>query len=418
MAYIVLQFGQCGNQLGKELFSLAFNDSVQSDVSYWNNSCAMDCWFDHNNAGLLNARAVVVDTERKVITNSIQSQKRNSLWSYASGNTVFGSEGGAGNNFALGYCEKGPQLKDEVLEVFRRESEKCDRVGGVIGIAGGAGGTGSGVGTHVLECVQDVSPHKNFVSVLVTPYSTGEVVTQNNNLLFTISKQNDFCDAIVLFENDVIANSSKNSFQGSSLGFTGSNKVISESILSFLQPIKNGSVDLYNLLSQLCPQPSFKLLTISNSPFQNETRSKFEPQVHWNTVEREILRSLRSRVSVTNESCVGTVANVIINRGENVPSKTISKIMSAFSYPLWMPVSQRCLVYHQPRPLLGLEKRVAVVSNSANITSLLDSSISKAWKLFTNDMYVHLYYKFGFTKDDFMNMFVSSEKILKAYKSL
>lgn len=73
------------------------------------------------------------------------------------------------------YCVHGPQHKDAMEDLVRREVERCDRFAGIFAMMSVAGGTGSGVGTYVTQCLRDSYPHSFILNHLIWPYGTGEV---------------------------------------------------------------------------------------------------------------------------------------------------------------------------------------------------------------------------------------------------
>lgn len=416
MANVVLQFGQCGNQLGKELFSCAFNDMSSSCVSYWNNTCDRDSWFYHNVSGQLKARAVLVDSENKVVSGINRLIQKGSLWNFNEENIIYSNSGNAGNNFALGYSEKGPELNEAVLDTFRKECEKCDRVRSVISLSSCGGGSGSGVGTFLLEQVKDLFAQKNLLSVLVAPYLSGESVTQNNNMLFTLTKQNDFCDALVIFENDLISNLVSRQLQLETVSFSDLNELISQNLLSFLQPVSvNKSVDIYQLLSQLCPHPSYKLVTVKSFPVINK---KLDGSPSWKSIERDMLRFIKTSLYSSNIDFINGVANILISRGQQVPDSTIMKLKSILFSPPWVPANCSFYNYHHTRQIFHQDKYLTLVSNNSSVCGLLNSCIDKSRKMFSNNLYIHHYYQYGFTKEDFTGAFLKCEQLLKAYKEL
>lgn len=411
MVYIFLQFGQCGNQLGEELFSSAYKDIVSSSSPYWNNACNRDVWFNHGQHGEMRARAILVDSEVKVLSNLAQMPKK-CYWSFSKSNIVSSFDEGAGNNFALGYSVIGPKIEDGVMEVLRKESERCDKLNGIISLASCSGGTGSGVGTFILENIYKTLPSKNLISVLVSPYISGEVVGQNTNMMFTLSKQNDVCDALFLFENESFLNLSRPSLGNST--FSHLNKVIAQNLLSFLQPFKQSlNIACFDLTSELCPHPDYKFLSMNSFPIMKSNNSKFEAPPSWSTIERDATRWFRSSSDFTN-----TVASVVITRGQEAPETVLLKLRSSLLRPNWVPANHWLYHHHHPRPLLNSDKSLSVVLNSSKVCDVLDHCISKSWMLFTNNMHVHHYYKQGLTRDDFLSAFYKCEKILKLYSSL
>lgn len=98
----------------------------------------------------------------------------------------------------------GPKSKEKIEEIVRNEAERCDRLGAFHVCMSLAGGTGSGVGTYYSQLLKDLYPRTALVNTLVWPFSQGEVILQNYNLLLTLNKIYECSDALILLENDAL----------------------------------------------------------------------------------------------------------------------------------------------------------------------------------------------------------------------
>ena len=67
--------------------------------------------------------------------------------------------GGAGNNWASGY-RQGKEHSDVILEMIDREADGSDSLEGFVLCHSIAGGTGSGMGSYLLEKLNDHFPKK------------------------------------------------------------------------------------------------------------------------------------------------------------------------------------------------------------------------------------------------------------------
>jgi len=67
--------------------------------------------------------------------------------------------GGAGNNWGKGYDE-GEKCQDEILDMIDREADGSDSLEGFVMTHSVAGGTGSGLGSFLLEALNDRYPKK------------------------------------------------------------------------------------------------------------------------------------------------------------------------------------------------------------------------------------------------------------------
>ncbi|CAM9256785.1 unnamed protein product [Ectocarpus sp. 8 AP-2014] len=204
MSVVTVQVGQCGNQLGASLFQALHDHANQPPAHHGHTSgteserarsaCRQSFFRD---GGV--ARAVIIDTEPKVIqrivatrgraeestgagarrvaggrrsaygktaqrrTNTtgdrnhstVEGGSRGGGWRYDGGTQVCcHAQGGAANNWAYGYHAHGATFTEACLEGVRRETERCDRLTGLCILHSLAGGTGSGLGTCLTE-VQD-----------------------------------------------------------------------------------------------------------------------------------------------------------------------------------------------------------------------------------------------------------------------
>ena len=89
---------------------------------------------------------------------------------YRPDNFVFGRYGAA-NNFAKGHYSEGYLVADYVIDVLRKEAEDCDYLQGFQAIHSIGGGTGSGMGSLLLNRLQDEYPDRiiNSFSVIPSP---------------------------------------------------------------------------------------------------------------------------------------------------------------------------------------------------------------------------------------------------------
>ncbi|KAG8122644.1 hypothetical protein E2320_018152, partial [Naja naja] len=119
------------------------------------------------------ARAVLVDMEPKVINQTLSFASRTGNWRYGP-QSAFCQKQGSGNNWAHGYCVHGSKHEDVIMNLIRKEAEKCDRLGGFLMIMSMAGGTGSGLGAFVTAALREAYPNSFLLNHVIWPYGTGE----------------------------------------------------------------------------------------------------------------------------------------------------------------------------------------------------------------------------------------------------
>lgn len=291
MSVVSLQLGQCGNQIGGELFNTLIDDAsklnpqfisknVDHKVNHEYEEEVLERFFSRDRTGATNARAVMIDMESKAISQTLLEAKNSGKWTYPLGQQ-FCQKRGSGNNWAHGFLEHGPKSSDTVLEMVQKEVEKCDRFGGFLIFLSLAGGTGSGVGAYVTGCLREEFPHSFILNQVVWPYGTGEVIVQNYNAILTLSHLYKCSDGIIILENDKLQSICSRLMNLKHISFKDINRVISHKLASVLQPVKlfspnqepvfyKRAVSVRNLLGdlieQVCPHPEYKLMTLKNIP--------------------------------------------------------------------------------------------------------------------------------------------------------
>lgn len=79
---------------------------------------------------------------------------QSSLGSLFDARSLLVDSSGAGNNWAHGHHFYGPQYRDHVLQLVRKEAEQCDSLQGFLLTHSLGGGTGSGFGTYLIALLE------------------------------------------------------------------------------------------------------------------------------------------------------------------------------------------------------------------------------------------------------------------------
>lgn len=440
MSVLTVQLGQCGNQVGQELFDVICSDGTEGKV--YGSACC-ERFFRRTAHGDLVARAVLVDMEPKVVKQSMTRAAKSGRWRYGEA-SHFSQEQGSGNNWANGYCVHGPRHRDVVEELVRREAERCDRLAGFMAMMSVAGGTGSGVGTYVTQCLRDVQPKSFILNHLVWPYGTGEVIVQNYNSVLTLAHLYRLSDAILVHENDTVHRICSQLLNIKNISFSDVNMVMAQQLGGVLQPaLTADSHGLYSrnplgeLVSALTCHPEYKLLSVCSIPHMPSSsiaystfswpgllkhlrqmlisNSKMEEGIDWQV--RPPAAAERSR-SLVGSGFNRSLANLLVLRGKDVFSADTGGFEDSALYTSWLPPQEAFNVWKSPAPFSKYEKSATLVSNSQALLQPLDSMVGKAWNMFASKAYVHQYAKFGIMEEDFLDSFTSLEQIISSYSQL
>uniref|UniRef100_A0A8B9T669 Tubulin delta chain n=1 Tax=Anas platyrhynchos TaxID=8839 RepID=A0A8B9T669_ANAPL len=397
MSLVTVQLGQCGNQIGREVFNAICSDvhgthglcSKKENESY--HDACKERFFIEAESGVPVARAVLVDMEPKVISQTLSIAAKSGYWKYDD-HSHFCQKQGSGNNWANGYTVHGPRHKEAIMNLVQKEAEKCDRLGGFFTIMSMAGGTGSGLGAFVTQCLRDAFPSSFILNHVIWPYGTGEVIVQNYNSVLTLSHLYQSSDALLVHENDVIHKICAQLMHMKQISFKDVNQVIAHQLGSVFQPTYTAEDGLHYSRNPLgidwqVQPPQSRLLPSSHST---------NKLPHFNT----------------------SIANLVILRGKDTHSADLGSFRDPSLYTSWLNPQDAFSAWKTPRAFNKYEKSASLVSNSQFLLKPLDNVVRKAWNMFASKAYVHQYTKYGIEEEDFLDSFTALEQVISSYTTL
>jgi tubulin gamma len=197
---ITIQAGQCGNSVGQQFWQqLCQEHGINRDGNLEDFATEggdrKDVFFYQSDDTRYIPRAILLDLEPRVL-NSIQSSAYKNI--YNPENFYIHKEGtGAGNNWGMGYS-MGEQVHEEILDMIDREADGSDSLEGFMLLHSIAGGTGSGLGSFMLERLNDRFPKKLIQTYSVFPDTKdGDIVVQPYNSLLSLRRLTENADSVV-----------------------------------------------------------------------------------------------------------------------------------------------------------------------------------------------------------------------------
>ncbi|XP_012879906.1 PREDICTED: tubulin beta chain-like [Dipodomys ordii] len=184
---VYIQAGQCGNQIGTKFWEMLSDEhNIDCTGNYYGDSHLqlqrIEVYYDEAAGGNKYVPwAIMVDLEPGTL-DSVRSGRFGQ--SFRPDNFTYGQIG-SGNNWAKGHYTEGAEMVESVLDVVRRESERCDCLQGFQLAHSLGGGTGSGIGTLILNKILEEYPDHimNTFSVMPSPKVSDTVIEPYNVIL-------------------------------------------------------------------------------------------------------------------------------------------------------------------------------------------------------------------------------------------
>ncbi|CAG0883836.1 unnamed protein product [Cyprideis torosa] len=275
---ITLQLGQCGNQIGNEFWKkLCAEHGISPDGMLEDFAKEgidqKDVFFYQADDQQYIPRAVLLDLEPRVINGILSSQYAKL---YNPENIYIHKQGGgAGNNWACGYSQ-GEKLYEEIFEILEREAEGSDRLEGFVLCHSIAGGTGSGMGSFILERINDRFPKKLVQTYSVFPNqdeNSSDVVVQPYNSILTLKRLTQNADCVVVLDNTSLNRIAVDRLHIQNPTFAQINALVSTIMSASTATLRYPSYnfnDLVSLISPLIPTPSLHFLMTGYTPLTTE----------------------------------------------------------------------------------------------------------------------------------------------------
>eukprot|EP00043_Microstomoeca_roanoka_P011889 m.112422 g.112422 ORF g.112422 m.112422 type:complete len:567 (-) comp15325_c2_seq6:239-1939(-) len=294
---IVVQIGQCGNQVGWRFWDRALREHAEYDSDGKFDS-ALNTFFrnvdtrfspprdlplhTHAHIASLRARAVLIDMEEGVVNEVLSGPLRDVFDTHQTVTNVSGS----GNNWAVGYFTYGQTHREEILNTVRIAAEQCDCLQSFMFLHSMGGGTGSGLGTYVLELLHDEFPSVYRFVTAVYPSKDDDVITSPYNSVLAMSQLQQHADCVIPVENQALQDIvelvdhqtkgklKKNSAvtgpdQRSAKPWDRMNNVVANTLLNMTSSSRFAgslNVDVNEITTNLVPFPGMHFLTCSLSP--------------------------------------------------------------------------------------------------------------------------------------------------------
>ncbi|WFD43180.1 calcium channel protein [Malassezia psittaci] len=406
---ITLQAGQCGNQIGSQFWEylcrehgISKDGTLEDFATEGQAGDRKDVFFYQADDEHYIPRAILVDLEPRVI-NNIMTGPFQSLYNPEN---IYSSKdgGGAGNNWAQGYAA-GEKIADELIEMVDREADGSDSLGGFFLTHSIAGGTGSGLGSFLLEKLNDAFPKKQIQTYSVFPNSeeTSDVVVQPYNSVLTLRRLVDNADSVVVLDNAALSRIASDRLHMQNPSYSQTNQLVSTVMGASTTTLRYPGYmnnDLVGILASLIPSPRLHFLMTSYTPFtsDNVDRGKATMKTTVLDVMRRLLQPKNRMVSISassKTSCYMSVLNIV--QGDVDPRdvhKSLLRIRERHlaSFVPWGPASIQVALSRRS-PYVESSHRVSglMLANHTGIASMFKRTADQYDKLRKRNAFMEMY---------------------------
>ncbi|ORM42233.1 Tubulin delta chain [Babesia sp. Xinjiang] len=202
-------------------------------------------------------------------------------WSYAD-DSVLNMPGASHDIWSRGSFNAALH-RAEICDIIRKYVEETDILSGFLSFGSLGGGSGSGIGSYLSKLFADQYPKTLHVPIAIAPFSHGESGSQSLNMTLALSYYQEYCDGIILLQNDQQQEMCEQLFGGDSTSFNSFNEVCALNLFHGLRPPSStcpisGGIrfhrPLHYITDGLCSYPSLKILNLHLMPLDRLDGSK------------------------------------------------------------------------------------------------------------------------------------------------
>lgn len=421
---ITLQCGQCGNQVGQEFWKKLClehgisNDGILEEFATQGTD-RKDVFFYQADDEHYIPRALLMDLEPRVI-NQIQTSSHRNL--YNPENFFVSSDGGgAGNNWASGH-RQGQEHHDQIMDMIDREADGSDSLEGFVLTHSIAGGTGSGMGSYLLEQLNDHFPKKLIQTYSVFPNMDNEqsdVVVQPYNSMLTLKRLTLNADCVVVLDNTALNQIAVDRLRINNPTVGQLNSLVSTVMAASTTTLRYPGYmnnDLIGLVASLIPTPRCHFLMTGYTPLTVESQAATVRKTSVLDVMRRLLQTKNIMVSTsTRTGCYISILNII--QGDVDPTQVHKSLQRIRERKLakfipWGPASIQ-VALSRKSPYVETAHKVSglMMANHTGIRTLFQRTLQQYDRLRKRNAFLENYRRED-TFNDSLDEFDSAREIV------
>jgi len=198
MNSLLIGIGQAGSTIASRICELLFEKNRDDSL--------INSFINPNQTS---CKCFLIDSEEKVIKSFINSKSPISRY-FSKYSNLLTNSSGRGSNWALGHSltfkefKKDTNINIECFEKLNSFLEKCDFINKIYLVHSLGGGTGSGVGTRLLEMINENYPKMELISCPVFGFEVEKTTLSQFNTFFSIGYIYPIVSKIIRLDNEFI----------------------------------------------------------------------------------------------------------------------------------------------------------------------------------------------------------------------
>lgn len=208
-------------------------------------------------------------------------------------------------------------MQEEIMDMIDREADGSDSLEGFVLTHSIAGGTGSGLGSYLLERLNDRFPKKLIQTYSVFPNQVeiSDVVVQPYNSLLSLKRLALNADCVVVLDNTALNRIAVDRLKITNPSFAQTNSLVSTVMAASTTTLRYPGYmnnDLIGLLASLIPTPRCHFLMTGYTPLTVEKQISSVRKTTVLDVMRRLLQTKNIMVSTpTRKGNYISILNVI-----------------------------------------------------------------------------------------------------------
>ncbi|KAJ3373961.1 Tubulin beta-4A chain [Kappamyces sp. JEL0680] len=315
-------------------------------------------------------------------------------------------QSGAGNNWAKGYYTEGAELIEQVMDVVRHESERCDSLQGFQLTHSLGGGTGSGMGSLILSKIREEYPDRMVCTYSIVPSpKVSDTVVEPYNATLTLHQLVENSDATFCVDNEALYDICQRTLKVASPSYGDLNQLVTavmSGVTTCLRFPGQLNADLRKLAVNMVPFPRLHFFMVGFAPLTSHVEKPYR-----NLTVHDLASQLfdgRNMMTACDPHHGRYMTVATIFRGR-LSTKEIEECLLSYqqrntsSFVEWIPNNAKTAVCDIPPR--GLPMSATFIGNSTSIQELFRRVLEQFSSMYRRKAFMHWFTAEGMDELEF-----------------